>query len=240
MSPRIPERPRVEEVSPPAGAPQKQAALVRSDQRVEGIRAAESSTATRTTEPETPAAERAFETELSAADKEEVQRLKNRDAEVRAHEQAHAAAGGSHAGSPSYEFETGPDGRRYAVGGEVSIDTSEVAGDPKASIAKMQQVVRAATAPADPSGQDRKVAAKARAKMAKLQAEMTQEAARAQLPEDAQSGTAGGAGEAAEAGPNTEAPPSAARAQRSYAQTNAAPAESSLDITACSKCGSGH
>lgn len=234
MSQRIPERPRVEEAPPQPGAPQQAEALVRSDQRVEGVRAAESSKAARATEPEAPGSQTRFEDELSAADKKEVQRLKNRDAEVRAHEQAHAAAGGSHAGSPSYEFETGPDGRRYAVGGEVSIDTSEVAGDPKASIAKMQQVVRAATAPADPSGQDRKVAAKARAKMAKLQAEMTQEAARAQLPEDPQGGKTG------EADPNKDGPLSAARAQRSYAQTNAAPAESSLDITACSKCGSGH
>ncbi|MFK8003675.1 MAG: putative metalloprotease CJM1_0395 family protein [Polyangiales bacterium] len=225
LSQRIPDRPRIEDASPPPGIQRQQAALVRADERVEAIRASESSAAARPTE------------ELSASDKEEVQRLKNRDAEVRAHEQAHAAAGGSHAGAPSYEFETGPDGRRYAVGGEVSIDASEISGDPKASIAKMQQVVRAATAPASPSGQDRKVAAKARAKMAKLQAEMTQEAARAQSPGAPQGN------EAAEAGdtePNKGGPPGAARAQRSYAQTNAAPAESSLDITACGKCGGGH
>lgn len=203
------------------------------DDRVEGVRPGESSSAARASEPEAPGSQTRFETELSAADKDEVQRLKNRDAEVRAHEQAHASAGGSHAGAPSYEFETGPDGRRYAVGGEVSIDTSEVSGDAKASIAKMQQVVRAATAPADPSGQDRKVAAKARAKMAKLQAEMTQEAARAQSPEDP-------SGEAGEVGANKEGPKNAARAQRSYAQTNASPPESSLDITACGKCGGGH
>lgn len=232
FSQRVPERVRVEEAAPPPGVSFQGAPLARADERVEGIRAGESASAARASEPEAAASQPRSETELTPADKEEVQRLKNRDTEVRAHEQAHASAGGSHAGSPSYEFETGPDGRRYAVGGEVSIDTSEVSGDPKASISKMQQVMRAATAPAEPSGQDRKVAAQARAKMAKLQAEMTQEAARAQSPESDAQGT--------EEAANKEGPPQSARAQRSYAQTNAAPAESSLDITACAKCGGGH
>lgn len=88
---------------------------------------------------------------------------------------AHASVGGAYAGSPSYTYETGPDGRRYAVGGEVQIDTSEIPGDANASIAKMQQVVRAALAPAQPSGQDRAVAARAQAKIARLQTEATAE-----------------------------------------------------------------
>jgi hypothetical protein len=231
LSHRVPERVRAEEAAHSPGVPEQRAFQVRADERVEAIRSAESASAARASEPEPPGSQTRSETELSAADREEVQRLKSRDADVRAHEQAHASAGGSHAGSPSYEFETGPDGRRYAVGGEVSIDTSEVAGDPKASISKMQQVVRAANAPADPSGQDRKVAANARAKMAKLQAEMTQQDARAQSPDDV---------ETQEAGPNKEGPLNSARAQRSYAQTNATPPESSLDVTACAKCGGGH
>jgi hypothetical protein len=49
----------------------------------------------------------------------------------------------------------------YAVSGEVSIDSSPVKGDPKATVRKMEQVVRAALAPAQPSGQDRAVAAAA-------------------------------------------------------------------------------
>lgn len=87
--------------------------------------------------------------------------LKVRDAEVNAHEKAHAAVGGQHAGSPSYSYKTGPDGVKYAVSGEVSIDTSEVPGDPQATLQKAQQIKAAALAPAEPSGQDRKVAAKA-------------------------------------------------------------------------------
>jgi len=114
--------------------------------------------------------------ELSEEEDEEVRRLSARDAEVRAHENAHKAAAGRHArGGPSYEFERGPDGRRYAVGGEVSIDTSPVPNDPDATILKMQQVRRAALAPAEPSAQDRRVASEAsqsemRARSEKLEA----------------------------------------------------------------------
>ncbi|TQV72945.1 hypothetical protein FLL45_15900 [Aliikangiella marina] len=88
-----------------------------------------------------------------------VDELKRTDLEVKAHERAHAAVGGQYAGAPSYTYTTGPDGKRYAIAGEVSIDTSRVPGDPQATIQKMQQVQRAALAPADPSGQDLKVAA---------------------------------------------------------------------------------
>lgn len=84
-----------------------------------------------------------------------------RDREVRAHEAAHANVGGIYAGAPSYQYQRGPDGRNYAVGGEVSIDTSPVPGDPQATIAKAQVVRRAALAPAQPSLQDRAVASEA-------------------------------------------------------------------------------
>jgi hypothetical protein len=100
--------------------------------------------------------------ELSEEERKEVQQLKARDAEVRAHESAHVASGGSYVrGGASFEYQTGPDGQQYAVGGEVSIDTSAVSGDPNATIRKMQTVQRAALAPASPSGQDRSVASQA-------------------------------------------------------------------------------
>lgn len=102
--------------------------------------------------------------ELTPEEEEEVLRLKKRDAEVRAHENAHKAAAGRYArGGPTYEFERGPDGRRYAVGGEVQIDTAPVPNDPDATIQKMQTVRRAALAPAEPSPQDRRVASEASA-----------------------------------------------------------------------------
>jgi hypothetical protein len=83
------------------------------------------------------------------------------DREVRSHEQAHAAAGGQYAGSPTYSFVRGPDGLNYAVGGEVSIDTAPVSGDPEATLRKAQIIRAAASAPAEPSPQDRRVAAQA-------------------------------------------------------------------------------
>lgn len=115
-------------------------------------------------------------TELSDEEQAEVRELKARDAEVRAHEQAHLAAAGGHAkGGPTYEYERGPDGRNYAVGGEVSIDTSPVDGDPAATIAKMNKLIAAANAPAQPSGQDRAVAAQAAAARTQAQAELAEQ-----------------------------------------------------------------
>ncbi len=100
--------------------------------------------------------------QLSSEEKKQVEQLKRRDSEVKRHEQAHKAAAGQFAsGGPSYEYQTGPDGKQYAVGGEVQIDTSEVPNDPQATIQKAQQIKRAALAPKDPSSQDRKVAAEA-------------------------------------------------------------------------------
>ena len=99
--------------------------------------------------------------ELSTEEKQVVNDLKKRDAEVKAHEAAHmASAGGLAQGGASYEYEKGPDGRMYAVGGEVKIDVSP-ASTPEATIQKMQQVRAAALAPAQPSGSDRAVAAQA-------------------------------------------------------------------------------
>ena len=99
--------------------------------------------------------------ELSDEEQEIVAELKRRDTEVRRHEQAHSSAAGSYAGAPSYEYERGPDGRMYAVGGEVKIDTRPLK-DPEATIRKMDIVIRAALAPANPSAQDHAVAAQAR------------------------------------------------------------------------------
>ncbi len=114
---------------------------------------------------------------LTPAEERQVEALKRRDAEVRRHEQAHAAAGGAYAGAPQYEYTTGPDGNRYAIGGHVSIDTGAVAGDPEATIAKLRTVKRAALAPGAPSAQDRRVAAQAEAAIAEARLELRQERA---------------------------------------------------------------
>lgn len=94
-------------------------------------------------------------------DIELIRELAQRDREVRAHEQAHMAVGGQYAGPMSLVFERGPDGRRYAVAGEVAIDTSPIPNNPQATVLKADQIRRAALAPAEPSTQDRKVAAQA-------------------------------------------------------------------------------
>ncbi|MEI6986241.1 MAG: putative metalloprotease CJM1_0395 family protein [Rhodospirillaceae bacterium] len=98
---------------------------------------------------------------LSSSEREQLEKLKSRDAEVKAHEQAHRSAGGQYAGPPSYTYQKGPDGANYAIGGEVSIDSSAIPKDPSATIAKLRQVQRAAQAPASPSVQDQRVAAAA-------------------------------------------------------------------------------
>ncbi|MBU0682164.1 MAG: hypothetical protein KKD73_12160 [Proteobacteria bacterium] len=109
---------------------------------------------------------------LTPEEQARVVELKKIDQDVRAHEQAHmAAAGGLVRQGVSLSYEKGPDGRRYAVGGEVSIDTSKEA-DPSATIAKMRTVRAAALAPAEPSAQDRRVAAAATVKMTNAMSEL--------------------------------------------------------------------
>lgn len=98
---------------------------------------------------------------LTDAEKAQVRELQARDSEVHRHERAHAAVGGPYAGLPSYSYTRGPDGRSYATDGEVEIDTSP-AQTPEGTIQKMEVVIRAALAPAQPSAQDHAVANKAR------------------------------------------------------------------------------
>lgn len=112
---------------------------------------------------------------LTRDDVAKLTQLKARDVEVRAHEQAHLSAAGGHAtGGASYTYEKGPDGRSYAVGGEVGIDLSKES-NPSATIQKMQTIKRAALAPASPSSTDRQVAAQASVKEAQARQEVLKE-----------------------------------------------------------------
>jgi len=127
-------------------------------------------------QPENEAHRERQGSELNAEEKKQLEQLKTRDREVRAHEAAHKAAGGGLVrGGANFEFENGPDGRRYAVGGEVKIDTSKVSGDPQATIRKAQTIRAAANAPAQPSGQDRAVAAQATRMETEARQELTAE-----------------------------------------------------------------
>lgn len=120
--------------------------------------------------------ESAEEKQQQQAQQQEVEELKSRDQEVRQHEQAHAARGGQYAGSPQYQYETGPDGQRYVTDGEVSIDVSD-AETPEQTVQKMEQVRAAALAPAEPSSQDLKVAAEASRKANEARQELSSGAA---------------------------------------------------------------
>ena len=106
----------------------------------------------------------------------EIAKLRKRDQEVRTHEQAHiAAAGGLAKSGATFSFQQGPDGKQYAVGGEVNLDTSPVSGNPEATIRKAKQIRAAALAPADPSAQDRAVAASATGLEAQAQQQLQKE-----------------------------------------------------------------
>lgn len=109
----------------------------------------------------------------------EVAQLKSNEEKVKAHEAAHKSAGGTITGPVSYTYTRGPDGRNYVSGGEVPISISS-GKTPQETISRMQQVIQAALAPADPSPQDRAVAAQAAA----LQQQARQEAASTPLSPD--------------------------------------------------------
>ncbi|MDR1934315.1 MAG: hypothetical protein LBS49_01770 [Candidatus Accumulibacter sp.] len=124
---------------------------------------------------------------LSEGEQREVQELKKTDQEVRQHEQQHIAAGGSLVrGGASYSYQTGPDGKRYAVGGEVSIDTSE-GRTPEETLSRARRIRAAALAPANPSPQDRSVAAAA----SQMEMRAIQEIAQKNMAESSGETTAG-------------------------------------------------
>ncbi|MDP8243672.1 MAG: putative metalloprotease CJM1_0395 family protein [Candidatus Hinthialibacter antarcticus] len=111
---------------------------------------------------------------LTEQDQKEVEKLEKRDAEVRTHEQQHKSAGGGITGAIQLEYQVGPDGEQYAVGGEVSVDTSKEE-TPEATIQKAQQIQRAALAPAEPSNQDRAAASKAQRMEAEARLDLNEE-----------------------------------------------------------------
>ena len=137
---------------------------------------------------------------LSTADLKVVSELKARDQVVRAHEAAHLAAGaGIVTRGASYTYQTGPDGQRYAIGGEVGISTSP-GRTPEETLAKAEQIRAAALAPADPSGQDLRVAAQAAQMAAEARQQLAEQSAEARRVGEAYGAAAAGADPAAPAG----------------------------------------
>jgi len=145
------------------------------------VRAVKPASATSDSKPPDP-------NELTEAQEREVQELRKRETEVRAHEAAHEAAAGPYGSGKSFEYTTGPDGKRYISGGEVKIDAAPVRDNPEATIRKMEVVLRAALAPSDPSSQDRQVARQAQQTRAKAQAELAKQRAAENGAEGARAG----------------------------------------------------
>jgi len=118
-------------------------------------------------------AEKSSNTELSEDEKRLVLDLQSRDSEVRAHESAHQSGGGA-TGAASFSYQQGPDGKMYAIGGEVSI-SMKGGSTPQETIANARAVMAAAMAPADPSAQDQAVASAAAMMIAKAEQQIAQE-----------------------------------------------------------------
>ena len=152
-------------------------------------------------ENDSPSPTPAAELQLSEQDLRQLRELKQRDAEVRAHEQAHLAVAGPHArGGASFSFVRGPDGAAYAVAGSVGIDLGKER-TPEETIAKMQTVRRAALAPLSPSAADRSIAARASVLEARARQELMAETQDQLLGGAAMAGNEAGDGADGEASP---------------------------------------
>ncbi|MGB5792250.1 putative metalloprotease CJM1_0395 family protein [Poseidonibacter sp.] len=85
-----------------------------------------------------------------------LEKFKNLDAQTRTHEQTHASLANT-LGAINYNYQTGPDGKLYATGGHVRLDTS-IPQDEEAAIAKLDDLAKAATASEGLSGADAMIA----------------------------------------------------------------------------------
>ena len=148
-------------VSPPAAEPASPVADKVSLSPEGRDRARQRNSEAQAAEKDGPSQSPAVDLQLSEQELRQLRELKQRDAEVRAHEQAHLAVAGPHArGGASFSLVRGPDGAAYAVAGSVGIDLGKER-TPEETIAKMETVRRAALAPLNPSAADRSIAARA-------------------------------------------------------------------------------
>jgi len=171
------------------------------------------------------------QTGLTDEEKRKLQELKATDREVRQHEQAHlSAAQGIAISGARYEYERGPDGANYAVGGDVQIDTSKEK-DPQQTLEKARKIAAAANAPADPSSQDQKVAAQAQSMEAEARVELAREQ-REEVKEAAGTGTEPGAVSTTEQGAvSTTEPETVRRAGEASSPSNAENAVGAVNET---------
>lgn len=85
-----------------------------------------------------------------------IEKFKSKDSEVKAHEQIHASNPNA-IGVASYNYQMGPDGKLYAVGGSVRFDTS-IPNDPNSARVKLEQLANGANSSGDLSGADASIA----------------------------------------------------------------------------------
>jgi hypothetical protein len=121
-----------------------------------------------------PAREPQESSGLTEEEQRQLLELQQRDREVKAHELAHKSVGGRYVTGGSFTYQTGPDGHRYAIGGEVSIDSSQES-TPEETLRKAELIRRAALAPTDPSPQDYRVASQASLMATEARAEISAE-----------------------------------------------------------------
>ena len=126
---------------------------------------------TRESSSKRPATESQQASGLTPEEQRQLTELRQRDREVKAHELAHKSVAGRYVTGGSFTYQTGPDGQRYAIGGEVTIDRSS-GQSPEQTLRKSELIQRAALAPADPSPQDYQVAASAAAMAAEARTEI--------------------------------------------------------------------
>jgi len=112
--------------------------------------------------------------ELNSEELRVVKDLTTRDTQVKAHEAAHQAAGAGMVGAASFTYQQGPDGKMYAIGGEVPISVKS-GTTPEESIANARRIIAAAMAPVDPSPQDYAVASSAKMMQIKAEQQLVRE-----------------------------------------------------------------
>jgi hypothetical protein len=89
----------------------------------------------------------------------ELQELQQRDREVRRSEFMKLQYAGIHALGPRFDFEIGPDGKAYAVEGDVVLDIKTEAGNPVRTAEKLADVKRALMMVPNPGPEVRRLAA---------------------------------------------------------------------------------
>lgn len=83
-------------------------------------------------------------------------KFKNKDNEVRIHEQTHAS-GATTTSAINYNYQVGPDGKLYAMGGSVRFDTSIPENSQSAKV-KLEQLKKASSSVSSLSGADASIA----------------------------------------------------------------------------------